>query len=79
LNHHHRDQSHGPKAGSNQPPVRTRRPWPCGKPGGVDPYRDARFSERPCDRCGEPYRGKTVYCSFECALADGAIVNATVG
>ena len=34
------------------------------------PYVDNRFSERPCDRCGKPYRGPAVYCSLTCALAD---------
>ena len=36
--------------------------------GGV--YRNKRFSERECDRCGKSYRGPAVYCSFECAEAD---------
>lgn len=38
----------------------------------ADPYRDDAFAERPCDRCGEVYRGPSVYCSFGCAVADGA-------
>jgi DnaJ-class molecular chaperone len=33
-------------------------------------YSDDRFLERPCDRCGKPYRGPAVYCSLTCALAD---------
>ena len=33
-------------------------------------YDDAHFSERKCDRCGKPYRGPAVYCSFACAEAD---------
>jgi ribosomal protein S27AE len=33
-------------------------------------YRDDRFAERACDRCGKPYRGPAVYCSLACALAD---------
>jgi hypothetical protein len=33
-------------------------------------YRDERFSQRPCDRCGKRYRGPAVYCSSECAAAD---------
>ena len=32
-------------------------------------YRDDRFPERPCDRCGKPYRGPAVYCSLTCAIA----------
>ena len=35
-----------------------------------NPYRNDLFSERKCDRCGEPYRGPSVYCSLECAMAD---------
>jgi ribosomal protein S27AE len=31
---------------------------------------DEAFPERPCDRCGKPYRGPAVYCSLTCALAD---------
>ena len=33
-------------------------------------YEDPRFSERACERCGKPYRGPALYCSFECAAAD---------
>lgn len=33
-------------------------------------YRDDTYEERACDRCGAPYRGPAVYCSFSCALAD---------
>lgn len=33
-------------------------------------YVNARFPERPCDKCGKPYRGPAVYCSLTCALAD---------
>jgi hypothetical protein len=33
-------------------------------------YVDKAFSERPCDKCGKPYRGPAVYCSLTCALAD---------
>jgi hypothetical protein len=33
-------------------------------------YRNPAFSERTCDRCGKPYQGPAVYCSFECAVAD---------
>lgn len=33
-------------------------------------YRDEAFSERACERCGKPYRGPAVYCSFACAEAD---------
>jgi len=36
----------------------------------ADPYRDACYSERPCDHCGKPYRGPAVYCSLTCALSD---------
>lgn len=32
----------------------------------VDPI----WPKRLCIRCGKPYRGPTVYCSLECALAD---------
>jgi len=35
-----------------------------------DAYRDDTFPERPCDRCGKPYRGPAVYCSLTCAIAD---------
>lgn len=35
-----------------------------------DAYRDDRFPERACDRCGKLYRGPAVYCSLTCALAD---------
>ena len=34
------------------------------------PLVNARFPERPCDKCGKPYRGPAVYCSLTCALAD---------
>jgi hypothetical protein len=47
------------------------RPWrqcECGEP--LDAYRDDRFAERGCDRCGKAYRGPAIYCSLECALAD---------
>jgi hypothetical protein len=33
-------------------------------------YHNDRFAERPCDNCGELYRGPAVYCSLKCALAD---------
>lgn len=33
-------------------------------------YRDDAFPERPCDRCGQPYRGPAVYCSLTCAMLD---------
>ena len=33
-------------------------------------YRDARYPERACDRCGGLYRGPAVYCSLDCAVAD---------
>jgi predicted amidophosphoribosyltransferase len=45
----------------------------CGQPLVFpvrDPYRDQRFVERACDRCGKAYQGPAVYCSFECAVAD---------
>lgn len=46
----------------------------CGNPfvfpAPPDPYQDDRFVERPCDKCGKPYRGPAVYCSLECALED---------
>jgi hypothetical protein len=35
-----------------------------------DAYVDNAFPERPCDRCGKPYRGPALYCSLTCALAD---------
>lgn len=33
-------------------------------------YKDERFPERDCDRCGRPYRGPAVYCSLGCAVDD---------
>ena len=33
-------------------------------------YRDTDFPVRKCDRCGEPYRGPSVYCSLACAVKD---------
>lgn len=33
-------------------------------------YRDDKFCARPCDRCGQWYRGPAVYCSLECAQED---------
>lgn len=36
-------------------------------------FRDNRYAERECDHCHMPYRGPTVYCSLDCALADAAI------
>lgn len=35
-------------------------------------YYDPRQNTRSCDCCQRPYRGPSVYCSFECALDDGA-------
>jgi hypothetical protein len=35
-----------------------------------DPYRDDRYPERACDKCGKSYRGPAVYCSLECATKD---------
>jgi hypothetical protein len=32
-------------------------------------YCDAGFPERPCDHCGELYKGPAVYCCLDCALA----------
>lgn len=36
----------------------------------VDGYRDPYWPERDCDRCGKPYRGPAVFCSFACAIGD---------
>ena len=36
----------------------------------VSAYVDISFQERPCDRCGNLYRGPAVYCSLACAIAD---------
>jgi hypothetical protein len=33
-------------------------------------YVDPTCDERACDHCGKLYRGPSVYCSFECAMAD---------
>jgi hypothetical protein len=33
-------------------------------------FQDPAMSERACDRCGKPYRGPSVYCSLDCAVAD---------
>ena len=33
-------------------------------------YLDEDFPERPCDQCGTPYAGPSVYCSLACADAD---------
>jgi len=35
-----------------------------------DPFRNDNYPERPCDRCGKPYRGPAVYCSIACAEDD---------
>jgi hypothetical protein len=35
-------------------------------------YYDPRQVKRCCDYCQRPYNGPSVYCSFECALDDGA-------
>ena len=32
-------------------------------------YYDPSYPERPCDYCGKAYRGKALFCSFECATA----------
>jgi len=32
-------------------------------------YFDVGFPDRPCDHCGEVYRGPAVFCSLDCALA----------
>jgi len=43
----------------------------CDAAGSLsNPYRDPRWPERACDRCGLPYQGPAVYCSLECAIAD---------
>jgi hypothetical protein len=33
-------------------------------------YADPNFCARPCDHCGQWYRGPAVYCSLQCAEAD---------
>lgn len=33
-------------------------------------YDDPAYPTRQCDRCGQPYNGPAVYCSFDCAIAD---------
>jgi len=45
-------------------------PVPAFQRARVNPYDDARFTPRPCDRCGKTYRGPAVYCSLACAQAD---------
>lgn len=30
-------------------------------------FRSERYEMRPCDHCGRPYQGPSVYCSLRCA------------